>query len=96
MEFSEFPNKLKKYPRIAGYSQKKVARALGFADTSVISRWEYGAALPNLQRAFKLLLLYDVLLHLLFECLWNNVTLSFEMILKFKYYEMNFIKTICL
>lgn len=76
MEFGRFPNKLKKYRRIAGHSQKKVARALGFADTSVISRWEHGAVLPNLQQAFKLSQLYGVLPHVLFECLWNDVALS--------------------
>jgi transcriptional regulator with XRE-family HTH domain len=76
MGIDRYPNKLKRYRRIAGHSQKKVARALGFADTSVISRWEHGALLPNLQQAFKLSQLYDVLPHLLFERLWNDVSLS--------------------
>jgi DNA-binding XRE family transcriptional regulator len=72
MEYGRFPNKLKKYRRISGYSQKKVARALGFADTSVISRWEHGAVLPGLQYAFKLSKLYHTLPHELFDLLWNQ------------------------
>ena len=69
-----FPNKLKKYRRIAGYSEKKVARALGFADTSVISRWEHGAALPNLHYVFKLSKLYNTVPQILYAQLWNDTT----------------------
>jgi transcriptional regulator with XRE-family HTH domain len=72
MEYGRFPNKLKKYRRIAGYSQKKVARALGFADTSVISRWERGTMLPSLRHVFKLSKLYHTLPHELFDLLWNQ------------------------
>jgi len=70
------PNKLKKYRRCAGLSQKKVARALGFADTSAISRWEHGVALPNLHHVFKLSQLYDTLPHVLYAHLWNDVASS--------------------
>jgi transcriptional regulator with XRE-family HTH domain len=72
MELGRFPNKLKKYRRIAGLSQKKVAKALGFADTSVISRWEHGAVLPGLHHTFKLSKLYHTLPHELFDLLWQQ------------------------
>jgi transcriptional regulator with XRE-family HTH domain len=68
------PNKLKKYRRIAGLSQKKVARVLGFADTSVLSRWEQGHVVPSLLYAFKLSKLYSVLPHELFQHLWEHIT----------------------
>jgi DNA-binding XRE family transcriptional regulator len=71
MEQGRFPNKLKRYRRIAGYSQKKVARVLGLADTSMISRWEQGAVLPSLLYTFKLSKLYHTLPHELFDLLWN-------------------------
>ena len=72
MEISRVPNKLKKYRHCAGYSQKKLARLLGLSDTSLISRWEHGAALPNMRYAFCLSRLYDTLPHVLFEGLWNQ------------------------
>lgn len=76
MEPGRFPNKLKKYRRIAGYSQKKVSNILGFADTSVLSRWECGSTLPNLLSVFKLSKLYGALPHELFDVLWNDISID--------------------
>jgi transcriptional regulator with XRE-family HTH domain len=70
MELHTVPNKLKKYRRCAGYSQKKVARMLGLSDTSPISRWEHGAALPTIKYLFKLSQVYHTLPHVLFDALW--------------------------
>lgn len=77
MEEGRFPNKLRKFRRMAGLSQKKVARLLGFADASVISRWECGAALPNLLYVFKLAILYHAFVHELYEYQWETSKLSF-------------------
>ena len=54
MEISRVPNKLKSYRRCCGYSQKKVARMLGLADTSTLSRWEHGIAVPGMVQVFSL------------------------------------------
>ena len=84
MEGGRFPNKLKKYRRIHGYSQKKVARVLGLADTSVISRWEHGVVLPALHQVFKLSKLYEILPHELFDLLWNQTNVDGLSITNFK------------
>jgi transcriptional regulator with XRE-family HTH domain len=72
MEKGRFPNKLKMFRRCHGYSQKKVARALGLADTSTISRWECGGAIPSTVQVFRLARIYQTLPHELFEELWNH------------------------
>ena len=80
MEQGRFPNKLKRYRRIAGYSQKKVAKLLGFSDASVISRWEHGVSLPSLLHVFKLSRLYDALPHELFNVIWYQTNESLPLI----------------
>lgn len=72
MEEGRFPNKLKKYRRCAGYSQKKLARLLGLSDTSLISRWEHGLVLPGTVQLFRLSRIFDTKPHVLFDLLWNN------------------------
>ena len=72
MEISRFPNKLKTYRRCSGYSQKKVARILGFADTSTISRWEHGLTVPSIVQVFRLARIYRALPHELFDELWAS------------------------
>ena len=52
------PNRLKRYRRSRGLSQKDVARILGLKNSSMISRWEKGLALPSTLNAFKLALIY--------------------------------------
>ena len=72
MEKGRIPNKLKMIRRCHGYSQKKVARILGLADTSTLSRWEHGGAMPNIVQVFRLARIYNTLPHELFEELWNQ------------------------
>jgi transcriptional regulator with XRE-family HTH domain len=71
MEIRRFPNKLKLFRRRSNLSRKKVARHLGFADTSMLSRWECGLAMPNLMQAFCLAQAYGILPHELFQDQWN-------------------------
>ena len=73
MEMSRFPNKLRSYRRSNGYSRKKVARVLGHADTSILSRWERGIVLPGVLQAFKLARIYHTLPQILFDDLWNDL-----------------------
>jgi transcriptional regulator with XRE-family HTH domain len=80
MEFGRFPNKLRKFRRMAGLSQKKVARLLGFADASIISRWECGALLPGIRHIFKLAKLYRAYPHELFDQLWKESETSLGII----------------
>lgn len=72
MEIGRYPNKLKMFRRCQGYSQKKVARMLGLADTSTLSRWEHGIALPSIMHVFRLAGMYQTLPHELFEELWDQ------------------------
>jgi len=76
MEFGRFPNRLKKYRRIAGYSQKKVAKLLGLSDTSMLSRWEHGCSAPKLEQLFKLSRLYNAFPQELYCELWNSISES--------------------
>jgi len=73
MEISRIPNKLRSLRRCNGYSRKKVARFLGLADTSTLSRWESGVILPGTIQAFKLARLYHTLPHELFNELWDDL-----------------------
>ena len=73
MEISRFPNKLRSFRRTNGYSRKKVAKVLGYADTSVLSRWERGVALPGLLQTFKLARIYHTSPQILFNDLWNDL-----------------------
>lgn len=73
METGRYPNKLKMYRRSNGYSQKKVARLLGLADTSTLSRWERGVTLPSTMQVFRLARIYYTEPHALFDELWNQV-----------------------
>jgi transcriptional regulator with XRE-family HTH domain len=61
IERRQIPNKLRKYRKLAGYSQVEVARKLGFKSTSRISRWENGLAYPNLENLLKLSVIYCTL-----------------------------------
>lgn len=72
MENNRFPNRLKMFRRCSGLSQKKVARILGLADTSTLSRWEHGVAIPGLLQVFRLSRIYQTLPQELFDELWNQ------------------------
>lgn len=72
MEQGRFPNSIRMYRRMYGYSQKKVARLLGLATTAMVSRWELGMALPSLIQTYQLARLYKVMPHELYPSLWNS------------------------
>ena len=55
------PNRLRKYRKACGLTQRDAARILGFADASCISRWEHGVSLPSPMNLFRLAALYGVL-----------------------------------
>ena len=56
--FETSPNRLRKYRKIMGYSQKDVARKLGYKCTSRISRWEEGKSMPSVINLIKLSIIY--------------------------------------
>jgi transcriptional regulator with XRE-family HTH domain len=55
-----------------GYSQKTVARLLGFATTAMVSRWELGIAVPSLVQSYQLARLYQVMPHELYPSIWEQ------------------------
>jgi transcriptional regulator with XRE-family HTH domain len=73
MEIRRFPNKLKMFRYCQGYSQKKVARLLGFSDTSTLSRWERGYSVPGLIQLLQLARIYHVEPQELFEQLRQTI-----------------------
>lgn len=80
MEISRVPNKLKMFRRCSGYSQKKVARMLGLSDTSTLSRWEHGIAVPSLVQVFRLARIYRTWPHELFTELWHRNDTEFNLL----------------
>jgi transcriptional regulator with XRE-family HTH domain len=54
-------NRLRRCRKIAGYTQREVARLLGFKNSARISSWEKGFSLPNMVNLFKLSVLYHTL-----------------------------------
>ena len=68
------------FRRSCGYSQKKVARSLGLADTSMLSRWEHGTAMPGTVQIFRLAHIYKALPHELFEDVWKQVSLENDLL----------------
>jgi transcriptional regulator with XRE-family HTH domain len=59
-------NQLRKYRKARGLKQCEAARILGFADSSLISKWERGVRLPSATQIFRLAALYRVLVDALF------------------------------
>jgi transcriptional regulator with XRE-family HTH domain len=78
MEPGRFPNRLKKFRRIAGYSRKKVASLLDLRSTSMLSRWERGISTPGIIDIFRLAFIYNVLPHELYLELWMNAHSDFK------------------
>jgi transcriptional regulator with XRE-family HTH domain len=76
MEHRRIPNSLKKYRRISGLSQKTVAAFLGMQQTYLISRWEKGVCLPNMENLFRLSLLYKTPPNNLYFELWQRLKLD--------------------
>ena len=50
-----------------------MARVLGHADTSMLSRWERGIVIPGVLQVFKLARIYHTLPQILFDDLWNDL-----------------------
>lgn len=58
MEHGRIPNRLRKYRRLAGFSQRQTAQLLHMHNASSLSRWEKGLSMPKLKYLFQLSLLY--------------------------------------
>ena len=71
---SHIPNSLKKYRDRMGYSQKEVARILGFKSAGRLSRWERGLAMPSVENLLKLSFLYSTLPAQLYSDHWQELT----------------------
>ena len=56
-----------------GFSQIRVARALGLKRTSVLSRYEHGTRLPSLENALKLEIVYRTPVAYLFDDLYMGL-----------------------
>lgn len=65
-------NNLKRYRRIAGYSQKELALILGIKNTSTICKWERGNAEPNIVQLFTLSVLLNTSPQELYSNKWNE------------------------
>ena len=65
-EFTKIPNRLRKYGKIRGLSQRRVAAILGVKSASRISNWENGRSIPNLRDVIRLSILYRTLIDGLF------------------------------
>ena len=67
------PNNLVLYRRRMGFSQKQVARLLGHRDPSMVSHYEHGRALPPLQVALGLEIVYRVPVAFLFPGMYEEL-----------------------
>ncbi len=66
-------NNLILYRRRMGFKQKQVARLLGHRDTSMISHYEHGRALPPLAVALGLEIIYRVPVAFLFPRMYDEL-----------------------
>jgi transcriptional regulator with XRE-family HTH domain len=66
-------NKVTIYRRRMGFSQRRVARLLGFRDSSMLSRYEHGQSLPSLGIAFRLSIVLRVPVEFLFPKLYEDL-----------------------
>lgn len=62
---------LRRYRRTRGLKQSEVAKRMGLCDSSLISRWETGFSLPDLENAIKLADIYDLTVDELFRDLFG-------------------------
>ena len=65
-------NNLVLYRRRMGFTQKQVARLLGQRDTSMVSHYEHGRALPPLAAALSLEIIYRVPVAFLFPAMYEE------------------------
>jgi transcriptional regulator with XRE-family HTH domain len=79
MENSRVPyNRLRSFRRGMGYTRKQVARMVGLADKSPLSRWERGLAMPSMVQVFRLARICRVLPHELYDGLWKQIDLEMK------------------
>ncbi len=69
--------RLRLYRLTRGLSQRDVANLMGHKDTSLISRWENGFSLPDLENAFKLAGVYCLTVDELFRDIKKEINSSF-------------------
>jgi transcriptional regulator with XRE-family HTH domain len=69
----QIQNNLVLYRRRMGFTQKQVARLLGHRDTSMISHYEHGRALPPLAMALGLEIIYRVPAGFLFPKMYDEL-----------------------
>jgi transcriptional regulator with XRE-family HTH domain len=70
MKYSRY---LRRYRKLNNLKQQNVAQRIGLQDGSLISRWENGFSLPDLENAFKLPMVYGVTVDVLFAELRRSV-----------------------
>lgn len=73
-----FPNRLRRYRRMMGYSQVGVARILGLKSKGRLSEWESGKHFPGVRNLLKLSLLYHTLIEQLYYDLREAIREDFE------------------
>lgn len=56
-----------------GFTQTRVAQALGLRRTSILSRYEHGTRIPSLENALKLEIVYRTPVAFLFDDLYINL-----------------------
>ncbi|MGD1096662.1 MAG: helix-turn-helix transcriptional regulator [Bryobacteraceae bacterium] len=66
-------NNLVLYRRRMGFTQRQVARLLGHANTSMVSHYEHGRALPPLPTALGLEIVYRVPVAFLFPMMYDEL-----------------------
>ena len=71
--FKQKTNDLVLYRRRMGFSQKQVARLIGQRDTSMVSHYEHGRALPPLAVALGLEIIYRVPVAFLFPGMYDEL-----------------------
>ena len=64
---------LRRYRRIKNLKQHEVAKRMGLRDANLISRWENGFSLPDLENAFRIAVIYGVAVDELFVDLRRSV-----------------------
>jgi transcriptional regulator with XRE-family HTH domain len=69
-------NNLVLYRRRMGFSQKQVSRLLGQSDSSMVSHYEHGRAMPPLAVALSLEIIYRVPVAFLFPSLYDQLKLT--------------------
>ena len=69
----KFPNSLKKYRKIYGYSQQQVAQLIGHKSKTKISNYENGIVVPSLKIMMKLSLIFRTLPQELFPHMFQKM-----------------------